>query len=118
MKKIMIIAALVSVMLIPAQMEANNKVNNKARIEYNKNSYKKFDNRNVYRKLDDRRGFDKKQAYYKKDFNKKKVYKKRIPARPGVVVAKKPALRPRPYPRPYPRQVPPPPPPVRVVYIY
>ena len=109
MKKIMIIAALVSVMLIPAQMEANNKVNNKARIEYNKNSYKKFDNR---------RGFDKKQAYYKKDFNKKKVYKKRIPARPGVVVAKKPALRPRPYPRPYPRQVPPPPPPVRVVYIY
>ena len=109
MKKIMIIAALVSVMLIPAQMEANNKVNN---------SYKKFDNRNVYRKFDDRRGFDKKQAYYKKGFNKKKVYKKRIPARPGVVVAKKPALRPRPYPRPYPRQVPPPPPPVRVVYIY
>ena len=35
MKKMMIIAAMVSVMLIPAQMEANNRVNNKGRVEYN-----------------------------------------------------------------------------------
>ena len=34
MKKMMIIAAMVSMMLIPAQMEANNRVNNKGNLRF------------------------------------------------------------------------------------
>ena len=102
MKKMMIIAAMVSVMLIPAQMEANNKVNNKPKVEFN--NRKDFNNK----KFNNKRKFDKQKAYYKmNDFNKKKAYNKRKPNRPAVMVINRPIPRPRPVP---------PPPPVKVVY--
>ena len=104
MKKMMIIAAMVSAMLIPAQMEANNRVNNKAKVEFN--NRKDFNNK----KFNDNRKFDKQKAYYKmNDFNKQKAYNKRKPNRPAVMVINRPAPRPRPRPVP-------PPPPVKVVY--
>ena len=107
MKKMMIIAAMVSVMLIPAQMEANNKVNNKAKVEFN--NRKDFNNKKFNdKRFNDNRKFDKQKAYYKmNDFNKKKAYNKRKPNRPAVMVINRPAPRPRPVP---------PPPPVKVVY--
>ena len=107
MKKMMIIAAMVSVMLIPAQMEANNKVNNKPKVEFN--NRKDFNNKKFNdKRFNDNRKFDKQKAYYKmNDFNKKKAYNKRKPNRPAVMVINRPAPRPRPVP---------PPPPVKVVY--
>ena len=60
MKKMMIIAAMVSMMLIPAQMEAKNKVNNKAKVEY-RNDKKDFGKKD-----------DKKFKNNKKDKNNKK----------------------------------------------
>ena len=103
MKKMMIIAAMVGVMLIPAQMMAGNKM---AKVEYNRK--KEFNNRNDYRRFNDEkafRKFDNKKDFYKmqtkkKAFNKKKkVYDKRKPYRPAMAVARKPAPRPRPIPR-------------------
>lgn len=107
MKKMMIIAAMVSVMLIPAQMEANNKVNNKPKVE--SNNRKDFNNKKFNdKRFNDNRKFDKQKAYYKmNDFNKKKAYNKRKPNRPAVMVINRPAPRPRPVP---------PPPPVKVIY--
>ena len=107
MKKMMIIAAMVSVMLIPAQMEANNKVNKKPKVEFN--NRKDFNNKKFNdKRFNDNRKFDKQKAYYKmNDFNKKKAYNKRKPNRPAVMVINRPAPRPRPVP---------PPPPVKVVY--
>ena len=107
MKKMMIIAAMVSVILIPAQMEANNKVNNKPKVEFN--NRKDFNNKKFNdKRFNDKRKFDKQKAYYKmNDFNKKKAYNKRKPNRPAVMVINRPAPRPRPVP---------PPPPVKVVY--
>ena len=107
MKKMMIIAAMVSAMLIPAQMEANNRVNNKAKVEFN--NRKDFNNKKFNdKRFNDNRKFDKQKAYYKmNDFNKKKAYNKRKPNRPAVMVINRPAPRPRPVP---------PPPPVKVVY--
>ena len=71
MKKMMIIAAMVSAMLIPAQMEANNRVNNKAKVEFN--NRKDFNNKKFNdKRFNDNRKFDKQKAYYKmNDFNKK-----------------------------------------------
>ena len=107
MKKMMIIAAMVSAMLIPAQMEANNRVNNKGKVEFNNRrdfNNKKFNDK----RFNDNRKFDKQKAYYKmNNFNKKKAYNKRKPNRPAVMVTNRPAPRPRPVP---------PPPPVKVVY--
>ena len=99
MKKMMIIAAIASMMLIPAQMDASNMVNNKPRVEYNKKGFDKKGNRKfkddrAYKKFDNRR-----------DYDKRIVYKKRKPNKP--VVAKRPRRRP----------LPPPPPPARIVYI-
>ena len=65
MKKMMIIAAMVSMMLIPAQMEAKNKVDNKAKIEY-RNDKKDFD------KKDNKKFKDDKKFKKEKD-NKKKT---------------------------------------------
>ena len=116
MKKMMIIAAMVSVMLIPAQMEANNRVNNKGRVEYNN---KKDFGKKEYNKFKENKRFDKKkpgkpQGMIKKPIQRRppmppvKVVKKKKPYKPAVIVVNKPAPRPRP--------IPPPPAPVRVVY--
>ena len=96
----MIIAAMVSAMLIPAQLEANNRVNNKAKVEFNNRrdfNNKKFnDKRFNDKRFNDNRKFDKQKAYYKmNDFNKKKAYNKRKPNRPAVMVINRPAPRPR-----------------------
>ena len=112
MKKMMIIAAMVSVMLIPAQMEANNRVNNRARVEYNN---KKDFGRKEYNKFKDNKRFDNKkpgkpQAMVKKPAPRPapmpQMAKKRKPNRPAVMVANKPYRRP----------LPPPPAPAMVVY--
>ena len=100
MKKIMIIAAMTSMMLIPAQMEAQNKAKNKAKIEY-RNDKKDFGKKEC-KKFNDNKRFDN-----KKDFKKKKDYK-RNPNKPAVVVANRPA--------PGPRPLPPPPAPQKVIY--
>ncbi|MBO7271709.1 MAG: hypothetical protein J6U89_02410, partial [Bacteroidaceae bacterium] len=68
MKKMMIIAVMMSALLIPAQMEAKNNENNKAKVEYN--NKKNFNNRK-----DDRRFKDERD--YKKFDNKKNFYKNR-----------------------------------------
>ena len=101
MKKMMIIAAMVSMMLIPAQMEAKNKVNNKAKVEYRNN--KKDFGKKEFKKFKDDKRFDN-----KKNFKKKKAYINRKPNKPAVIVANRPAPRPRP--------LPPPPAPVKVIY--
>ena len=80
MKKMMIIAAMVSVMLIPAQMEANNKVNSKPKVELNNKNDKKFDN--------------------KKDEKKFKNDKKKLKKQPKPqAIVKMPAPRPAPLPQ-------------------
>ena len=112
MKKMMIIAAMVSVMLIPAQMEANNRVNNKGRVEYNN---KKDFGKKEYNKFKENKRFDKKkpgkpQGMIKKPIKRQapmppvKVVKKKKPYKPAVIVVNKPA------------PCLPPPAPVRVVY--
>ena len=101
MKKMMIIAAMVSMMLIPAQMEAKNKVNNKAKVEYRNN--KKDFGKKEFKKFKDDKRFDN-----KKNFKKKKAYNNRKPNRPAVIAVNRPAPRPRP--------LPPPPAPVKVIY--
>lgn len=94
MKKMMIIAVLVSMMLIPAQMEAKNKVNNKAKVEYRNN--KKDYGKKEYKK-----------SYNNKQFNNKKNFKKenKKSNKPAVIVVNKPAPRPRPLPPPAPIKV-------------
>lgn len=92
MKKMMIIAAMVGAMLIPAQMEASNKVNNRVKVEYkNRKDEKRFMGE---RRLDCRKNFNK-----PRDCNRK-------PSRPNVVVVNNSK----------PRPVPPPPAPRKVVY--
>ena len=98
MKKMMIIAVLVSMMLIPAQMEAKNKVNNKAKVEY-RNSKKD------YGKKEYKKSYNNKQFNNKKNFKKKKAYNYKKSNKPAVIVVNKPAPRPLP-----------PPPPVKVIY--
>ena len=69
MKKMMIIAAMVGVMLIPAQMMAGNKM---AKVEYNRK--KEYNNRNDYRRFNDEkafRKFDNKKDFYKMQTKKK-----------------------------------------------
>ena len=97
MKKMIVIAALIGGMLMPAQIMAkDNKGNNKPKVEYRndkkdkKKPQQKFDNRKADKKFNDR------------NFDKKKQNK------PDVVVVNKPE----------PRPVPPPPAPVEVVYKY
>ena len=84
MKKMMIIAAMVSMMLIPAQMEAKNKVNNKAKVEY-RNDKKDFGKKD-----------DKKFKNDKKDKKNKKNKKK--DEKPQAMI-KMPAPRPAPLPQ-------------------
>ena len=95
MKKMMIIAAMVSMMLIPAQMEASNKVNNNPKVEY-RNDKREFKNRKDDKKFKDYRNDDKRN---RNDY-------KRKPKKPNVAMVKMPA----------PRPVPPPPAPVKMVY--
>ena len=108
MKKMMIIAAMVSVMLIPAQMEANNRVNNKGRVEYNN---KKDFGKKEYNKFKENKRFDKKKPGKPQGMIKKPI-KRRAPMPPVKVVKKKKPYKPAPRPRP----ILPPPAPVRVVY--
>lgn len=98
MKKMMIIAVLVSMMLIPAQMEAKNKVNNKAKVEY-RNSKKD------YGKKEYKKSYNNKQFNNKKNFKKKKAYNYKKSNKPAVIVVNKPAPRPRPLPPPAPIKV-------------
>ena len=92
MKKMMIIAAMVGAMLIPAQMEASNKVNNRVKVEYkNRKEPKKFKEE---KRFDGRKDFDK-----ARDYNRK-------PDRPEVIVINNQK----------PCPLPPPPAPVKVVY--
>ena len=89
MKRMMIIAALIGGMLMPAQMMAKNNQNAKPRIEY-KNSKKEKPGDNKY---SNRPGNDRK-------------YKPGKPGKPmPPVVAKRPKPRPRPIPRPAPKKV-------------
>ena len=80
MKRMMIIAALIGGMLMPAQMMAKNNQNAKPRIEYKNSKKDKPGNDRNYR-----------------------------PGKPGKplppVVAKRPKPRPRPIPRPVPKKV-------------
>lgn len=94
MKKMMIIAVMMGAMLIPAQMMASNKVNNKAKVEYRNG--KKNDKKPKMNYKDFDKGKKKGYNYYAN----KKPYK---PNKPKVVVVNRPAPVP-------------PPPPVRVVY--
>ena len=101
MKKMIMIAALISGMLMPAQMIANNRAEAKPRVEFRKD------------KPADRKGKDGRKEYKeKKNYKNDRGFKdnrKNFNNRP-VVVINKPA--PRPAPRPCPP--PPPPPPVNV----
>ena len=89
MKKMMIIAAMVSVMLIPAQMEANNKVNSKPKVELNNKNDKKFDNKK------DEKKFKNDKKFYNKRDDKKKLKKQPKPQ----AIVKMPAPRPAPLPQ-------------------
>ena len=64
MKKMMIIAAMVSMMLIPAQMEAKNKVNNKAKVEY-RNDKKDFGKKDDKKFKNNKKKDEKPQAMIK-----------------------------------------------------
>ena len=95
MKKMMIIAAMVSVMLIPAQMEANNKVNSKPKVELNNKNDKKFDN-----KKDEKKFKNDKKFYNKRDDKKFKDDKKKLKKQPKPqAIVKMPAPRPAPLPQ-------------------
>jgi hypothetical protein len=108
MKKMIVIAALMGAMFMPAQIMAKeNRANNRPNVEYRNNrkdkkEFKKKYNRKVAYKYDNKfdKRFDKK---FKKRYNKynKRYYKRNKPA---VVVVNRPG-------RPVP-----PPPPVKVVY--
>lgn len=94
----MIIAVLASMMLIPAQMEAKNKVNNKAKVEYR-------NNKKDYGKKEYKKSYNNKQFDNKKNFKKKKAYNYKKSNKPAVIVVNKPAPRPRPLPPPAPIKV-------------
>lgn len=90
MKRMMIIAALIGGMLMPAQMMAKNNQNAKPRIEY-KNSKKEKPGDKKFKK--DKPGND-------------RNYRPGKPGKPmPPVVAKRPKPRPRPIPRPAPKKV-------------
>ena len=90
MKKMMIIAAMVGLMLIPAQMEANNKVNNKKpKVEYNskkesdiKKNDKKFKDD---KKKNEKKFKDNKKGYDKKSNKPNKQIVKMQPPRPSQI---------------------------------
>ena len=95
MKKMMIFAVMMSIMLMPAQMMAqNNKKNEKPKMEFeNRKDDKKndkFDNRKDDKKNDK---FDNKKNDKKNDFNRK-------PKKPQPPIAKKPNPKPKPKPKP------------------
>ena len=99
MKKMRIIAAMVSVMLIPAQMEANNKVNNKPKVEFNnKKNDKKFkDDKKFDNKKNDYKNFDKKKKEDKKLKNdKKKNNLKKQPKKQDMIKVPAPRQLPQP----------------------
>ena len=108
MKKMIVIAALMGAMFMPAQIMAKeNRANNRPNVEYRNNrkdkkEFKKKYNRKVAYKYDNKfdKRFDKKFDKRNNKYNKR-YYKKNKPA---VVVVNRPG-------RPVP-----PPPPVKVVY--
>jgi hypothetical protein len=108
MKKMIVIAALMGAMFMPAQIMAKeNRANNRPNVEYRNNrkdkkEFKKKYNRKVAYKYDNKfdKRFDKKFEKRNNKYNKR-YYKKNKPA---VVVVNRPG-------RPVP-----PPPPVKVVY--
>lgn len=100
MKKVMIIAVMVSAMLMPAQMMAkNNKNNAKARVENRVNNRK---NLRVETKRNDRK---ERKFVSAKPYNKKFMYKKPMRKPAPIIVSRPPAPRPRPLPPPPPRRI-------------
>ena len=101
MKKMMIIAVMMSAMLMPAQMMAKNnkRVNAKARVE------NRMDNKRDF-KVDAKRDF-RNDKFVKARPNKPndKMFKNRKPARRPMPIAKAKRRAPRPMPIPRPRPV-------------
>ena len=107
MKKMMIFAVMMSIMLMPAQMMAqNNKKNEKPKMEFeNRKDDKKndkFDNRKDDKKNDkfDNRKDDKKNDKFDNKKNDKKNDFNRKPKKPQPPIAKKPNPKPKPKPKP------------------